>query len=108
MSGTNHCTIGTLQWGYRQHEKRILDVTDEDRWQTEEEWAIDNALEYARVEQRPGLPALAPGPDFMQFFERMLDANLHRPLDLCTALEPEQTSDTEQTTLATDGGGSGE
>ncbi len=89
----------TLSWGYAQHAKSTRDVTDEDRWQTEEQWAIDNALTYARLEQIPGLSALAPGPDFMEFFERMLDANLHVPLDVCTSSESEEVQETEQSTL---------
>lgn len=96
----------TVQWGYAQHESSILDVTDHDEWRRQEVWAIDNALTYARLEQIPGLPCMAPGPDFMEFFESMLDANLHHPLDICTANgdECETEGETEQTTLMTDGG----
>ena len=94
--------MSDFDWGYSDHPKCVRDVTDHEEWKRQEQWAIEDALIYARLEQIPGLPVLAPSPDFMEFFEGMLDANLHVPLDLCTPDESEQTErvrETEQATL---------
>lgn len=88
-------------WGYAQHELSVADITDADRWRSEEHWAIENALEYARLEQQPATARAAAGRGFMACFEAMVDANLHRPLELSTDSELGTDSDdaTEQATL---------
>lgn len=89
-------------WGYDQHERSVRDVVDEERWQTELEWAIDESIAYARLVESPESAFGARQcvqRSFTGHFEAMLNDLLHKPLDLCTATETVQG--TEQSTLPT-------
>jgi hypothetical protein len=88
-------------WGYDQHDRSVLDVVDEDEWRSQERWAVDESLGYARVVSDVSSPHGARHwwhGRFMGRFEAMLNDLLHEPLNICTATETVQQS--EQITLA--------
>lgn len=88
-------------WGYDQHERSVRDVVDEDRWQSELDWALDESLGYARVVADVKSTFGARHwwrKSFTDHFEAMLNDLLHEPLNICTATET--TQQTEQVTLA--------
>jgi hypothetical protein len=91
-------------WGYAHHERDVRDVVDEETWQTELEWAIEESLAYARTVERPSSVTgarICTHRNFLGHFEAMLDDLLHKPLDICTASETVQN--TTQTKLGGDG-----
>jgi len=105
MSETEVERRKTQFWGYDQHERSMLDVVDEDEWQSQLEWALNESLAYARLVECPENVTQArhcTSRDFMGHFEAMLNDLLHEPLNICTATET--TQETEQSTLITDGG----
>lgn len=92
-------------WGYDQHDRSVLDVVDEDEWQTQLDWALTESLAYARLLETPETPVQAnqcAQRNFLGHFEAMLNDLLHEPLNICTATEKVQ--ETEQATLIPDGG----
>lgn len=99
------CTSETYRrtteiWGYDQHERSVLDVVDEDEWQTQLEWALSESLAYARLVETPEAAVEAQhcaARNFMGHFEAMLNDLLHEPLNICTATE--RVQETEQSTL---------
>jgi hypothetical protein len=89
-------------WGYDQHDRSVLDVVDEDEWESQEQWAIRESLGFARVVSDVSSPVGARhwwDGRFMARFEAMLNDLLHEPLNICTATETVQ--DTQQSGLET-------
>ena len=99
-----------IEWGYAKHHYSIRDVDDEERWQREEQWAIEESLKQAAASARPRRASSAAyflETGFIDRFQSHLDANLHRPLEVCTTrttVEPTDQQDTEQLKLTALGG----
>jgi len=85
-------------WGYDQHERSVRDVTDEEQWQEELEWALEESLAYARLVETPSSTIGARQciqRNFTGHFEAMLNDLLHAPLETCTATETVQQTTQE-------------